>query len=125
MIYLDLNAITAEDLLGKWVVSERFEGHSQAEEIFARSTDLILMANDKLKTINDETISGKWHLFRETEIIYNPQLRFSFNKTDQDFKAMITRLSEAEADDEITRTLTLYFTSGLELVLTHVTKAGA
>jgi hypothetical protein len=55
-------------------------------------------------------------MVREEEIIYNPQLFFYINK-DYTANAITTRLFTETTDKSVIYKLTLYFTSGLELVL--------
>ena len=69
--------------------------------------------------------SGKWEMFKETEIIYNPQLNFTFSSEEETLNAIITRYREDDEPDYLSLKMTLYFTSGLELVLERKTNLPA
>ena len=85
--------------------------------VFATCTRVDFLASGDLQVENGGLETGKWEIFKETEIIYNPQLNFTFSPDTETLNAIITRFREDDEADHISRKVTLYFTSGLELVL--------
>lgn len=74
------------------------------------------MDKDSFTLQNGEEVKGKLTLARETKIIYNPQLKF-YNNNEVIANAIITRLTHEEVMGKEIHKLTLYFSTGLELVL--------
>ena len=117
MRYLDLNIVAAEHLLGSWDVLERPGGHVSDTSVFATCTKVIFQQNGSVVVTDGGTKTGRWELFKETEIIYNPQLNFTFTEEEGVLNAIITRYREDDEEDYLSRKVTFYFTSGMELVL--------
>ncbi|MBC7425757.1 MAG: hypothetical protein H7321_04395 [Bacteroidia bacterium] len=114
---IQLNNITKDHVYGKWEVKERINKSNQ-ENVF-NSIKLIEIENGLYKSNNGRENSGKLLLIRETEIIYNPQLVFFINE-DKIASAIITRLFSESSGDKKYHYLTLYFTTGLELILQKI-----
>lgn len=111
----NLNIITEEHIAGKWEVIER--AIPAPSEISALSTiDHLEIDKGIFKYVNGKKCKGKLALVHETDIIYNPQLLF-YIKENQVENAIITRLYSENNGKQETFYLTLYFTTGLELVL--------
>ena len=77
---------------------------------------IIHIEKENYQTINGKIRNGKFMIFREKELIYNPQVKFSEPKI-VDSNAIITRLFIDETPDIKKYNLTIYFTTGLELIL--------
>ena len=122
MRYLDLNIISAEHLLGSWDVLERPSGRVSDTSEFATCEQVVFQDNGSVVVKNSAVKTGSWELFKETEIIYNPQLNFTFTAEEGIINAIITRFREDEEEDYLSRKVTLYFNTGMELVLEQ--KAG-
>ncbi|MDB5253590.1 MAG: hypothetical protein JWP27_2759 [Flaviaesturariibacter sp.] len=115
MHYIDLNAITEEHIRGHWQVNSRVVNSDSKNSLFA-DVRIIEIQPDHYRSVNGKERTGKWQVMREEEIIYNPQLKF-FIDGDEVGNAIITRLRyEQEEGGEVYK-LTLYFHTGLELVL--------
>ena len=114
MKYLDLNSLMPSQLFGTWKTLERFTGQS-ADSFFQSTATLDLNQDGTFVSRNGSTAQGRWEMFRENEIIYNPQLNF-FNDTPEPLNAIITRFREDEEEEGTTQKMTLYFSSGLEIV---------
>jgi len=115
--YLDLNILTAQNLFGSWEVLERPGGQATDTSVFATCTRVVFQVSGDLEVQNGGQLSGKWDFFKETEIIYNPQLNLTFNTSEEVLNAIITRYREDDEENYLSRKVTLYFNSGLELVL--------
>ncbi|HYH15237.1 MAG TPA: hypothetical protein VD794_08455 [Flavisolibacter sp.] len=115
MYYIDLNAITENDVRGKWEVKERFINSNSENTVFA-DVRIIEIQPDHYRSINGKERKGKWTVLREAEIIYNPQLKF-YIEGQEVGNAIITRLRYDPFDNGNLYKLTLYFDTGLELVL--------
>jgi hypothetical protein len=112
---IDLKIITEEHVSGRWKVVNQVLNPFSQDSLF---TDIqaIEIINGNYKSINGKISSGKLELLFETEIIYNPQLKFYENEQEVE-NAIITRLyKESNGKNKISN-LILYFTTGLELVL--------
>lgn len=116
MRYLDLNILTAQHLFGSWNVLER-PGSATDASVFATCTQVVFEVSGDLEVQNGSSQRGKWEIFKETEIIYNPQLNFTFKGQEEVLNAIITRYREDDEEGYVSRKVTLYFNSGLELVL--------
>jgi hypothetical protein len=115
MHYIDLNAITEEHVRGNWEVQSRVVNSVSQDNIFS-DVRIIEIQPDYYRSVNGKERHGKWQVLREEEIIYNPQLKF-FIEGKEVGNAIITRLRcEQAANGEVYK-LTLYFHTGLELVL--------
>ena len=117
MRYLDLNILAAEHLLGSWDVLERPNGVASDTSVFAACRQVVFQDNGSVVVVGEAIKTGRWEIFKETEIIYNPQLHFNLGPEEADLNAIITRYREDNEDGTFSRKVTLYFTSGLELVL--------
>lgn len=111
---IDLSVITSDHVVGDWEVDYRSLSSGKTD-VFT-DIRLIIMKNEFYQLVNGKTIKGQWEVFRENEIIYNPQLKF-FKEGQEIGNAIITRLCEQEIGEKKFYRLTLYFASGLELVL--------
>ena len=115
MSYIKLDDVTENHLIGVWIVKHRLTNSDNASQLFARcdcvkfteKNAFITMAQDGKRN------RGTWRIKRETEVIYNPQVKFRLAKKEH-VNSIITNLME-EDDDHFK--LILYFDSGLELVL--------
>ncbi|RYZ52751.1 MAG: hypothetical protein EOP49_08870 [Sphingobacteriales bacterium] len=114
MHYIDLNDITEEHVCGKWEVHSRAVNGSAAN-LFADIREIEIRPG-YYRSVNGKERVGNWQVVREEKIIYNPQLKFFINE-EQVGNAIITRLlSEKNFNGEVFK-LTLYFNTGLELLL--------
>ena len=121
MRYLDLNILTVSHLFGSWEVLERPVGSDSDDSVFAACSRITFKESGDLIIEGDKNETGKWDMFKETEIIYNPQLNFIFKPEDEILNAIITRYREDDEPTHLSLKMTLYFTSGLELVLERKT----
>lgn len=114
MHYIDLNDITEDHLCGKWEVHSRAI-NGTAINVFADIREMEIRPG-YYRSVNGKERNGEWKVIREDRIIYNPQLKF-FIAGEQVGNAIITRLlSERNFNGEVYK-LTLYFNTGLELLL--------
>lgn len=120
MKYLDLNTLPARLLHGTWKTMELFPGSNPGDSFFLYTSTLILQPNGTFNSLNGREVTGKWEMFRETEIIYNPQLNF-FTDQPEPQNAIITRFREDSKNETTIYQMTIYFDSGLELVLERTT----
>ncbi|MCW2950811.1 MAG: hypothetical protein JWN41_1824 [Thermoleophilia bacterium] len=115
MHYIDLSAITEEHIRGNWEVQSRVVNSDSQQNLFA-DVRIIELQLDHYRSVNGKVREGEWKVLREEEIIYNPQLKF-FIDGEEVGNAIITRLRyEQENSGEVYK-LTLYFNTGLELIL--------
>lgn len=113
--YVNLDAITPEHMLGKWEVIDRVVNEASRENIFS-DIKIMEIHEGSYTSVNGKQRTGEWQVKRNTSIIYNPQLQFFINEAEVG-KAIITRLrNEIEAESNIVK-LTLYFNTGLELIM--------
>lgn len=115
MEHIDLNQITEEHLVGEWVVKERYSSNTPSDNPFS-CCRIIQIEKENYKTINGKIRNGKFMIFREKELIYNPQVKFSELKSIES-NAIITRLFIEKVEGIRKYNLTIYFTNGLELIL--------
>jgi hypothetical protein len=115
MYYIDLNSITEADIRGKWQVQERVLTSNSENNLFA-DVRIIEIEPDYYRSINGKERKGEWIVLREAEIIYNPQLKF-YIEGHEVGNAIITRLRYDPIDNGNLFKLTLYFDTGLELIL--------
>lgn len=115
MHYIDLNAITEEHVRGKWDVLSRNVNPQSHQNLFS-DVRIIEIQPDYYRSVNGKERRGQWQVVREEEIIYNPQLKF-FIDGNEVGNAIITRLRCDRADNGDVYKLTLYFHTGLELML--------
>lgn len=115
MHYIDLSAITEEHVRGNWEVQSRLVNSDSQDNFFA-DVRLIEIQPDYYRSVNGKERKGEWQVLRDEEIIYNPQLKFFINGEEVG-NSIITRLRyEQEGNGDVYK-LTLYFSTGLELVL--------
>lgn len=115
MRYIDLEQITETHLHGEWVVYNRVVNTNSQENLFA-DVKVIEIRPAEYRSMNGKERIGKWSVIREREIIYNPQLQF-FIDGQQVGNAIITRLQADTSPSGEVHKLTLYFSTGLELIL--------
>ena len=115
MYNIDLNAIQETDVYGKWEVQERVVNNSSQSNLFV-DVRVIEIEPNLYRSINGKERKGNWTVIREKEVIYNPQLKF-FIDGEEVGNAIITRLRYDPIANGNLYKLTLYFSTGLELVL--------
>ena len=115
MHYIDLNQISKEHICGKWEVLHRYINSGSQTNIFS-DVRIIEIESEHYRSINGKERRGNWDVVRQDEVIYNPQLKF-FVEGEQVGKAIITRLVSKRLSNDEVYNLTLYFNSGLELIL--------
>lgn len=115
MHYVDLNAITEDHIRGNWEVQSRVVNNESENNLFA-DIRIIEIQPDHYRSVNGKERKGEWQVLREEEIIYNPQLKF-FIEGEEVGNAIITRLRFEQEESGNVYKLTLYFHTGLELVL--------
>jgi hypothetical protein len=123
--YLDLNILTVNHLFGSWEVNERPSGTDADTSVFASCRKVTFKESGDILVEGESNETGKWEMFKETEIIYNPQLNFTFKPEEEVLNAIITRYREDEETGNLSLKVTLYFNSGLELVLERKTELPA
>lgn len=111
---IDLKNITEEHLTGKWEVTERQIPNPKQLNPF--STIRQIGIQDSIYTANNGKKRQGIVSFGFEDLIYNPQLKFH-DKEQQIANAIITRLYIEEEGKLKKSMLTLYFTTGLELIL--------
>ena len=116
MLYKDLNTIIEEDLLGNWEMDQVFINQSIENNLLIQQRSIALLINNVLQLISEKEIEGKWFLLKQFDIIYNPQVKFELNQKEIG-NAIITRFYDTTENSVIIRKLTLYFDTGLELIL--------
>jgi hypothetical protein len=116
MPYIDLNLVTKEHLTGSWYIETRLNNKPGADDLFRHNNFLQLDADGNFISRNGTEVLGTWEMKKEYEIIYNPQISF-FRDAENVGEAIVTRLLEQTEREEIIHRLTLYFSTGLELVL--------
>ncbi|GAA4341988.1 hypothetical protein [Flaviaesturariibacter amylovorans] len=114
MHYIDLNSITEEHVCGHWEVFSRALGGTAAS-VFS-DIRIIEIRPGHYRSVNGKERTGEWQVVREDRIIYNPQLKF-FIDGQQVGNAIITRLLSERSAGGCVHKLTLYFSTGLELLL--------
>jgi hypothetical protein len=115
MHYIDLKEIGKEHIYGTWDVLSRHINAASQTNVFS-DVRIIEMESEGYRSINGKERAGNWDVIRENEVIYNPQLKF-FIEGVQVGKAIITRLVAKKLFNDEVYNLTLYFNSGLELIL--------
>lgn len=115
MRYIDLSIITKEHVYGKWEVLNRVVNSNSKSHLFS-DVRIIDIKPDWYRSVNGIERTGKWVVIRDSEIIYNPQLKFFIEK-EQVGNAIITRLVAERMGEGEVHKLTLYFNTGLELLL--------
>lgn len=116
MPYIELNDITEQHLHGRWEVESRFINAPDIVSPFATHYRMDFSARGSCTFRNGNETEVRWELGREEEVIYNPRVKFFLG--DQEIgSAIITRLMVSEEPQYINTRLTLYFSSGTELVL--------
>ena len=115
----DLQALAESELYGDWVVFRRLGNLEQ--NTFLHSALLRFQPGNLFQT--GDGARGTWCTFKETELIYQPQLSIEVDGHPK-AHAIITRLYLIPGPPGLTKKLTLYFTSGLELMLETVSLDG-
>ncbi|GAC1381395.1 MAG: hypothetical protein NVSMB45_06130 [Ginsengibacter sp.] len=111
---IDLKLITPDHLKGYWNVFDRTVNKTQSDEF--SSINVLDIQSNFFRSLNGKITEGQYEIFRESEIIYNPQIKFYSNNSEIG-NAIITRLFIEEQSNKFIHKLTLYFSSGLELIL--------
>ena len=114
---VNLQLIAHEHIVGQWRVLSRVLAQADAGEVIARATSLDLRAPDRLTifaTAPDEQQPGTWQMVRD-ELLSRPYVALTLAGA-HPTRALVTRLRRAT--DSNARQLTLYFLSGMEMVLT-------
>ncbi|MCW3075982.1 MAG: hypothetical protein JWO32_591 [Bacteroidetes bacterium] len=114
MNYIDLNHITQAHVEGIWTV-EAMNGPGLAHSTFSAIHRIAIQKN-AFTAQNGKEISGQFIFCRENEIVYNPQLKF-YQHNKEVGNAIITRLYSDIENNKTCYKLTLYFSTGLELIL--------
>ncbi len=115
MRYINLSDITEEHLQGIWHVEDRIITKNEAN-IFKNSKKLELHREGSYISTNGEIINGKWIIQKENTLINNPLIQF-YRGEQTIGEAMVTRLFWDVENNLFFHRLTIYFTSGLELIL--------
>ncbi|HYF02534.1 MAG TPA: hypothetical protein VEC36_04110 [Patescibacteria group bacterium] len=112
MISRRFEEITPEHISGHW----RIKSSTLSPQVSSFPLADVTMHNFRVGgTYEADSISGKWHIERNEEIIPNPILFFEF--PDTTYSAMITRLAYMPYSSDKRDELILYFSNGCELVL--------
>lgn len=111
---IDLKLITPDHLKGYWNVFDRTINKTKSDQF--SSISVLHIQNNFFRSLNGKITEGEYEIFRESEIIYNPQIKFYSNNSEIG-NAIITRLFIEEQNNKFIHKLTLYFSSGLELIL--------
>lgn len=109
---IGFNEINEGHIHGDWRVEIRFKSLDKAYTHFFESNYFQFCESGLFICVNGKRISGTWVMMREIEMIYNPLIAF-FEDGKQIAKAIITRL----ITNASVYKLTLYFSTGLELIL--------
>jgi hypothetical protein len=110
---VDFKEIKPEYLLGTWNVRERILSRSDPNSIYALANQHHFLPNGTYKVSHDAEVTGQWEVTAPADLIRNPLIRFNLNN--EFTNAIITRL--LCIDDCIGAELTIYMSSGLELIL--------
>ena len=94
MRYLDLNILTVNHLFGSWEVLERPGGTDMDESLFISCSKVTFKESGDVIVEGGNSKTGKWEMFKEDEIIYNPQLNFIFSSEDETLNAVILNVCE-------------------------------
>lgn len=116
---LNLLHLASEHLTGGWRVGSRVLSQANPDEILARATHFELDGPNHLKISDDSPLnaaSGKWEIQRDS-LLNRPYVELDLPAGPT--RALVTRLRRAP--DGAARQLTLYFLSGMELVLDSLT----
>lgn len=121
---VNLHTLADEHLVGQWRVASRVLSQADPTSLLARATEFDLRAPDRLTifaALPDEQQPGTWAVQRD-DLLNRPYLELALAGTDAT-RALVTRLRRAP--DGAARQLTLYFLSGMEVVLATVSAPGA
>ncbi len=110
----DLNEINGDHVKGHWQVHKRV--FNKPDHDYFTDINKLDLEKSSFRSINGKVIEGQWEVFREKELIFNPQIKFYHNKIEIG-NAIITRLYEEQTEGQKSQKLTLYFLTGLELIL--------
>ena len=112
---MDFKELKPDHLLGRWRVQSRILSKSDPYSVFAKAEHHHFLNGGAYKITNGIESNGQWNLSPTAELIRNPLLRFTVNN--EITNAIITRLLFSEDSQEAQ--LTIYLSTGLELVLTR------
>ncbi len=113
---LNLQLLADEHVVGHWRVVSRVLSQTDASSLLARMTDFDLASPDRLTvfvTAPDEQQPGTWQVLRD-DLLNRPYLALVLAGAEPT-RALVTRLRRAP--DGRAAQLTLYFLSGMEVVL--------
>ena len=117
---VNLQTLAEEHLGGYWCVVSRVLSQTDPDALLARATAFDLGTPDRLTifaTAPDGQQPGTWQVLRDT-LLNRPYLAFTLAGADPT-RALVTRLRRAP--DGSKRQLTLYFLSGMEVVVVTTT----
>jgi hypothetical protein len=115
MRYINLSDITEAHLTGLWYVEDRIVTKNEIN-LFKSSKKLELTSEGFYKSTNGETLIGNWFIQKENTLINNPLIQF-YRDEQSIGEAMVTRLFWEVENNLFIHRLTIYFTTGLELIL--------
>lgn len=112
--FFDVNLQQLPDhyLTGNWRVSDRVLNRTDPTSALAQATALYLNNNDLEVRLPNEVEQGHWQVQRD-ELLKRPYLELQLAQ--ETTRALITRLRRST--DGLRSQLTLYFMSGMELLL--------
>lgn len=111
---VDLKDIDQEIITGHWKVYRRVKNNDTKD--YFSDINILDLGKNVFRSVNGKITEGQWKVFRENEIVFNPQIKFLQNDNEL-ANAIITRLFEEEFAGQKLQKLTLYFITGLELIL--------
>ncbi len=117
---VNLQLLDESHLVGHWRVASRVLSQADPGSLLARTTDMQLARPNRLTlfaAVPDEQQPGIWQVLRD-ELLNRPYLALGLAGTEPT-RALVTRLRRAP--DGSARQLTLYFLSGMEVVLDATT----
>lgn len=112
---VNLSQLPDDDLVGCWRVESRAISHADPAAVLARTSALDLGPAGRLTVFAEQPETqepGRWQVQRD-ERLNRPYL--TLDLAGEATRALVTRLRRSPTSD--TRRLTLYFLSGMELVL--------
>jgi hypothetical protein len=111
---LNLQQVPDPYFIGSWRVMERVLNRADPTSVLAQATHLYLHEGELRLDAPIASQTGRWQVERDG-LLGRPYLLLEFAQ--EQVKALITRLRHSF--DGKYQTLTLYFQSGLELLLSH------
>lgn len=117
---VNLQLLADEHIGGHWRVASKVLSLADPATLLARATDFDFSAPDRLTifaAVPDEQQPGAWQVLRD-ELLNRPYVALTLAGAEPT-RALVTRLRRAP--DGSARELTLYFLSGMEMVLAATT----